>query len=105
MPTEQEVMVQIEDGREYPFTLFGGRLNVDALKDQLALDGLILIKLDGKTPYRNGNGLSRAVFTATLIKAQTFRHPGEVHLMFLYMHIDILQCCAMSVWQYCCVAV
>lgn len=77
MSTQQEVTVQIEDGREYPATLFGGRLDVDVLKDQLAQDGLILSKLDGKVPYRNGDGLSRTVFTATIIKAQTVRHPGE----------------------------
>ncbi|DBA88137.1 TPA: hypothetical protein ACH3X2_005131 [Trebouxia sp. C0005] len=77
MPTEQEVIVQIEDGTEYPAILFGGRLDVDVLKDQLAQDGLILSKLDGKIPYRNGNGLSRTKFTATTIKAQTVRRPGR----------------------------
>ncbi|KAL0019889.1 hypothetical protein WJX77_001381 [Trebouxia sp. C0004] len=77
MPTEQEVTVQIEDGREYPAILFGGRLDNDVLKDQLAHDGLILSKLDGKISYRNGNGLSRTKFTATVIKAQTARHPGR----------------------------
>lgn len=77
MPTEQEVTVQIEDGTAYPAILFGGRLDVDVLKDQLAQDGLILSKLDGKIPYRNGNGLSRTKFTATTIKAQTVRRPGR----------------------------
>ncbi|DBA84419.1 hypothetical protein WJX77_009926 [Trebouxia sp. C0004] len=77
MPTEQEVTVQTEDGREYPALLFGERLDIDVLKDQPAQDGLILSKLDGKIPYRNGNGLSRTVFTATTIKARTVRHPGR----------------------------
>ncbi len=86
MPTEQEVTVQIEDGREYPAILFGGRLDVDVLKDQLAQDGLILSKLDGKIPYRNGDGLSRTKFTATTIKAQTVRHPGEANSPRLSVH-------------------
>ena len=86
MPTEQEVTVQIEDGTEYPAILFGGRLDVDVLKDQLAQDGLILSKLDGKIPYRNGNGLSRTKFTATTIKAQTVRHPGEANSPCLSVH-------------------
>ncbi len=77
MPTEQEVTVKTEDGGEYPTILFGGRLDIDALKDQLAQDGLMLTKLDGKTPYRDGNGLSRTVFTASIINAQTTRNPGE----------------------------
>ncbi|KAL3145928.1 hypothetical protein ABBQ38_015291 [Trebouxia sp. C0009 RCD-2024] len=76
MSTEQEVTVQTEDGREYLAILFGGRLDVDAFKDQLAQDGLMLTKLDGKLPYRDGNGVSRTVFTAAIIKAQTARHPG-----------------------------
>ncbi|KAL3139593.1 hypothetical protein ABBQ38_003912 [Trebouxia sp. C0009 RCD-2024] len=75
MTTEQEVTVKTEDGREYPAILFGGRLDIDVLKDQLAQDGLILTKLDGKIPYRNGNGLSRTVFTTTVIQAQTIRQP------------------------------
>ena len=86
MPTEQEVTVQIEDGREYPAILFDGRLDVDVLKDQLAQDGLILSKLDGKIPHRNGNGLSRTKFTATIIKAQTVRHPGEANSPRLFVH-------------------
>ena len=86
MPTEQEVTVQIEDGTEYPAILFGGRLDADVLKDQLAQDGLILSKLDGKIPYRNGNGLSRTKFTASIIKAQTGRHPGEANSPRLYVH-------------------
>ncbi len=86
MPTEQEVTVQIEDGREYPAILFGGRLDVDVLKDQLAQDGLILSKLDGKIPYRNGNGLSRTKFTATIIKAQTVRHPGNSPRLSVHAH-------------------
>ena len=53
--------------REYPAILYGGRLDVDVFKDQLAQDGPILSKLDGKIPYRDGNGLSRTVFTATNI--------------------------------------
>ena len=86
MPTEQEVTVQIEDGTEYPAILFGGRLDVDVLKDQLAQDGLILSKLDGKIPYRNGNGLSRTKFTATTIEAQTVRRPGEANSPHLSVH-------------------
>lgn len=77
MPGEQEITVQIEDGSEYPATLFGGRLDIDFLKDQPAQDGLTLTKLGGKVPYRGGNGLSRTAFTTTTIKAQTVRHPGE----------------------------
>ena len=86
MPTQQEVTVEIEDGREYPAILFGGRLDIDVLKDQLAQDGLILTKLDGKLPYRNGNGLSRTVFTTTKIKAKTIRHPGEASSPPLSVH-------------------
>ena len=74
-----------------------GRLDIDVLKDQLAQDGLILSKLGGKIPYRNGNGLSRIVFTATITKATTVRHPGEANSpVFLYIHIDMVQCCAIS---------
>ena len=86
MPTEQEVTVQIEDGSEYPAILFGGRLDVDVLKDQLTQDGLILSKLDGKIPHCNGNGLSRTKFTATIINAQTARHPGEANSPHLSVH-------------------
>jgi len=86
VPTEQEVTVEIEDGKEYPASLFGGRLDIDVLKDQLAQDGLILTKLDGKLPYRNGNGLSRTVFTTTKIKAKTIRHPGEASSPPLSVH-------------------
>ncbi len=86
MPTEQEVTVKIEDGREYPTILFGGRLDIDILKVELAQDGLILTKLDGKFPYRNRDGLSRIVFTAAIIKAETTRHPGEASSPPLSVH-------------------
>ena len=90
-----------QDGREYPAILFDGRLDIDVLKDQLAQDGLILSKLGGKIPYCNGNGLSRIVFTATITKATTVRHPGEANSpVFLYMHIDMVQCCAISLRQH-----
>jgi hypothetical protein len=87
MPTEQEVIVQIEDGREYPAILFGGRLDIDAFKDELAQDGLMLTKLDDKKPYRDGNGLSCTVFTATIIKAKTTRHPGEASSPPFSVHV------------------
>ncbi len=77
MPTEQEVTVEIEDGKEYPGVLFNGRLDIDFLKGQLAQDGLILAKLDDKLPCRDVNGLTRSVFTTAIIKAKTVRHPGE----------------------------
>lgn len=86
MSFEEEVTVQIEDGREYPAILFGGRLDVDVLKDQLAQDGLMLTKLDGKLPYRDGNGLSRTVFTAAIIRAQTGRHPAGASSPRLFVH-------------------
>ncbi|KAL3139368.1 Ankyrin repeat domain-containing protein 17 [Trebouxia sp. C0009 RCD-2024] len=76
IPAEQEVTVQIEDGTKYPATLFGGRLDIGILKEQLARDGLTLTKLGGKIPYCSGNGLSRITFTTTTIEAQTNRHPG-----------------------------
>ncbi|KAL0018631.1 hypothetical protein WJX79_010803 [Trebouxia sp. C0005] len=77
MPTEQEDTVEIEDGKEYPAILFGGRLDIDVLKDQLAQVVLILTKLDSKTPYHTSNVLSRRLFTATIIKAKTIRYPGR----------------------------
>ena len=77
MPTEQEVIVKIEDGGEYPAVLFGGRLDVDALEKHLARDGLMLTQLNGKVPNCDRNGLSRTMFTAANIQAQTTRHPGE----------------------------
>ncbi len=77
MPTEQEVTVKVEDGREYPTILFGGRLDLFFVENELAQDGLILTNLDGKFPYRNHDGLSRIVFTAAIIMAETSRHPGE----------------------------
>lgn len=92
IPSEQEVLVKIEDGREYPAILFGGRLDVGFLRDQLAQDGLVLTKLSDQVPYCDANGLSRAVFTTTIIKAQTTRHPGELRKLlhlFLYMHIGM----------------
>jgi len=107
MPTEQEVTVEIEDGREYPSILFSGRLDIDVLKDQLAQDGLMLTQLDGKPPNCDRNGLSRTMFTAAIIKAQTTRHPGEASSPPLSVHArsHALQCCPISVWQYCCIAV
>ena len=86
MPTEQEVTVKIEDGGEYPAMLFGGRLDVDALEKQLARDGLMLTQLDGKPPNCDRNGLSRTMFTAASIKAQTTRHPGEASSPPLSVH-------------------
>lgn len=90
MPTEQEVIVRTEDGKDYPATLFDGRLDVDALQEQLAQEGLVLTKLDGKFPGRDGNGLSRTVFKEDIIKGQTTRSPGEAISCFLqYTHIDM----------------
>lgn len=86
MPAEQEVTVQIEDGTKYQAVLFGGRLDIGFLKEQLAQDGLTLTKLGGKLPYCSGNGLSRVVFTTTTIEAQTNRHPGEANPICLGVH-------------------
>ena len=50
MPIEQEVVLRIDSGREYPYKLFGGRLDIPALEKQLAQDGLGLSSLNGETP-------------------------------------------------------
>jgi len=38
MPTEQEVIVKIEDGGEYPAMLFGGRTSFTWVSSSLGLD-------------------------------------------------------------------
>ena len=79
MPTEQDVVVKIEDEKEYEAGLFGGGLDINALEEELAQDGLTLTKLDGNFPFRDRDGLSRRVSTASVIQAQTTRNPGEAN--------------------------
>lgn len=104
MPIEQEVVLRIDGGREYPYKLFGGRLDIPALAKQLAQDALRLSSLNGETPYCDGNGLSRAVFTTAMIKVETSRLKGDASSTppFVYAQSYALQCCLTSLWQHGC---
>lgn len=43
----QDISVRIEDGKSYTVTLYNGRLDVKALEEALAADGLVLRRLNG----------------------------------------------------------
>lgn len=75
MGNQQQVCVQIEDGRSYPVMLYDGRLDVDAVKEQLANDNLLLTRLDGIIPSCDRSGMSRAAFTGD-IRGQTKMKKG-----------------------------
>ena len=76
MGNQQQVCVQIEDGRSYPVMLYDGRLDVDAVKEQLANDNLLLTRLDGIIPSCDRSGMSRAAFTGD-IRGQTKMKKGK----------------------------
>lgn len=66
MGNQQQVCVRTEDGRSYPVMLFDGRLDVDASKEQLANEGLLLTRLNGTIPSCDRSGMSRAAFTGDI---------------------------------------
>ncbi|KAL0018480.1 hypothetical protein WJX77_008950 [Trebouxia sp. C0004] len=76
MGNQQQVCVQIEDGRSYPVMLYDGRLDVDALKEQLADEGLLSTRLNGTLPNCD-RSVSRAAFTGD-IRGQTKLKKGKV---------------------------
>ncbi|KAL3135190.1 hypothetical protein ABBQ38_006278 [Trebouxia sp. C0009 RCD-2024] len=70
MPIQQCVCVITEDGQLHPVQLHGGRLDVSALKEHLANEGLELTMLNGAIPTFDSHGMSRTKFFGD-IKAQT----------------------------------
>ena len=56
--------------------LYNGRLDVKALKEALAEDGLVLTKLNGVVPASDLDGMSRAIFTTDIL-AETQAKKGE----------------------------
>ncbi len=66
MPTEQEVCINIEDGKSYTVVLYDGRLDVVAFKERLANDGLVLNTLNGAVPAHDISGMSRTLFSADI---------------------------------------
>lgn len=77
VPTTQDVSLRTEEGEIlYTVTLYDGRLDVKALKDTLAVDGLVLKKLNGVVPAYDENGMSRTIFHAD-IQAKTQAKKGE----------------------------
>ncbi|KAL0043225.1 hypothetical protein WJX82_009851 [Trebouxia sp. C0006] len=74
VPAEREVSVHIEDGTSYTVTLYSGRLDVKALKESMADEGLVLRTLNGVVPAYDANGMSRTVYNADILgktKAKT----------------------------------
>ncbi len=76
MPAEREVSVHIEDGTSYTVTLYSGRLDVKALKESMADEGLVLRTLNGVVPAYDAYGMSRTVFNAD-IPGKTQAKTGE----------------------------
>lgn len=76
VPAEREVSVHIEDGTSYTVTLYSGRLDVKALKESLADEGLVLRTLNGVVPAYDANGMSRTIFS-TDIRGKTQAKKGE----------------------------
>ena len=75
MGNQQQVCVQIQDGRSYPVMLYDGRLDVDALKEQLADEGLLSTRLNGTLPNCD-RSVSRVAFTGD-IRGQTKLKKGK----------------------------
>ena len=74
VPAEREVSVHIENGTSYTVTLYSGRLDVKALKESMADEGLVLRTLNGVVPAYDANGMSRTVYHADILgktKAKT----------------------------------
>jgi len=68
--------VHIEDGTSYTVTLYSGRLDVKALKESMADEGLVLRTLNGVVPAYDANGMSRTVFNADIL-GKTQAKTGE----------------------------
>ena len=66
--------MHIENGTSYTVTLYSGRLDVKALKESMADEGLVLRTLNGVVPAYDANGMSRTVYHADILgktKAKT----------------------------------
>ncbi len=72
----QNVFLHIEDGPSYTVTLYGGRLDVKSLKETLADEGLVLMRLNGAVPAFDADGMSRTKFDADIL-AKTQAKKGE----------------------------
>ena len=68
--------MHIEDGKSYTVTLYNGRLNVKALKEALAEDGLVLTSPNGVVPASDQDGMSRTIFYADIL-AEAQAKKGE----------------------------
>ncbi len=78
--TEEEVLIVTQDGKEITATLHDGRLDLNAIKKELVMEGWWLSRLDGALPGCYRNGLSHSKFKAgAVIQVEIRKKRGEAN--------------------------
>ncbi len=79
---EEEVSIVTQDGKEVRATLHDGRLDLNAIKKELVMEGWGLRLLDGVMPSCYHNGLSRSKFKAgAVIQVVIVKKRGDLKCM------------------------
>ncbi len=80
MGTEEEVLIVTQDGKEITATLHDGRLDLNAIKKELVMEGWGPYLLDGVILSCEHNGLSRSKFKAgAVIQVKIEERRGEAN--------------------------